>query len=110
MRNLQNQPQTYYNWKNQKQQTGNLNPKKHGPRKRKINNQKLKQHLKEHPDAYLKEIAKQFNTSTPAICKKLKKLKITRKKNHSPIAKNPRKKTNLFRALIQNSRSKPCLC
>ena len=88
-------PQTYYNWKNQKQKTGTLQPKKHGPRKRKIDNQKLEQQLKEHPDTYLKEIAQQFNASTPAICKKLKNLKITRKKKFSPTAKNqkPNEKT-----------------
>jgi len=89
-------PQTYYNWKAQKQKTGNLQPKKHGTRKRKIDNQKLRQCIEEHPDTYLKEIAKQFNVSTPANCKKLKTLKITRKKKHSPTAKNPLKNDKNF--------------
>ena len=88
--------QTYHNWQNQKQKTNNLKPKKHSPRKRKIDPQKLQQYLQQHPNAYLKEIAKQFNTSTPAVCKKLNKLKITRKKKLSPTAKNFPKNEQTF--------------
>jgi transposase len=72
--------QTYCNWLTQKQKTGNLNPKKHSTRKRKIDPQKLKQYIEEHPDAYLKELAQNFNVKTSSIHVALIKLKITRKK------------------------------
>jgi len=66
------------------------------PQKRKINNQKLQQHLQQHPDTHLKETTKQLNTSTPTVCKKLKKLKITRKKKFPPTAKNLPKNEQTF--------------
>jgi transposase len=81
-------PQTYYNWLNLKNTTGTLNAHKTQTRNRKINPQKLRQLIEENPDAYLKEIAKHFNCSAPAIHKKLSKLKITRKKNQSHTPKN----------------------
>jgi len=80
--------QTYCNWLSQKHQTGNLNPKKHGPRKRKIDPKQLRQYIEKHPDAYLKELAEQFNVKTSSMHVALTKLKITRKKNHSHTAKN----------------------
>jgi transposase len=78
---------TYHNWQAQKQKIGNLQPKKHGPRKRKIDPQQLKQYITQHPDAYLKEIATQFNCKTSSMHNALVKLKITRKKKFSPTAK-----------------------
>jgi len=39
------------------------------------------EHVKNHPDDYLREIAVVFNCSDTAIRKALKKLKITRKKD-----------------------------
>ena len=71
---------TYHNWANLQQQTGTLQPKKHGPRKRKIDPQKLKQYIEQHPDAYLKEIATHFNCKSSSVHVALAKLKITRKK------------------------------
>jgi len=81
---------TYNYWTAQKQKTGNLKPKKHGPRKRKIDPQKLEQYIKEHPDAYLKEMAKHFNCKPSSMHNALVKQKITRKKKFSPTAKNHR--------------------
>jgi len=80
---------TYNYWAAQKQKTGNLKPKKHGTRKRKIDPQKLRQYVEQHPDAYLKELAEQFNCQTSSMHNALVKLKITRKKKFSPTAKNP---------------------
>ena len=84
-------PQTYYNWLELKNKTGTLNCRKVETRTRKIDPQKLRQLLKEKPDAYLYELAKHFNTSPPATHKKLVNLKITRKKNLSPMLKNQKK-------------------
>jgi transposase len=72
---------TYNYWAAQKQKTGNLKPKKHGPRKRKIDPQKLEQYIKEHPDAYLKELAQQFNCKPSSMYNALVKRGLTRKKS-----------------------------
>jgi len=82
---------TYHYWVKLKQQTGSLQPKKTLTRKRKIDPQKLKQYVEEHPDAYLKELAQHFNVKTSSMHVALTKLKITRKKNHLPTAKNQKK-------------------
>ncbi|MDR1992595.1 MAG: transposase [Nitrososphaerota archaeon] len=71
---------TYHNWTNLQQQTDSLQPKKTPTRKRKIDKQKLRQYIEEHPDAYLKELAQHFNVKTSSIHNALVKLKITRKK------------------------------
>ncbi|MDR0461487.1 MAG: transposase [Nitrososphaerota archaeon] len=55
---------TYNNWTNQKQKAGNLKPKKHSRRKRKIDPKQLEQYVTEHPDACLKELAEHFNCKT----------------------------------------------
>ena len=47
---------------------------------KKIDPDKLKEYVRAHPDAYLREIAKDFNCTEGAIRKALKRLKITRKK------------------------------
>jgi predicted HTH transcriptional regulator len=50
--------------------------------------QKLCQYIEEHPDACLKELAKQFNCKTSSMHNAIVKLKIARKKNHLPAVKN----------------------
>jgi transposase len=83
---------TYQNWTVQKRKNGNLKPKKHGPRKRKIGPNQLEQYVKEHPDAYLKEMAEHFNCKPFSMHNALVKQKITRKKKFSPTAKSLLKK------------------
>lgn len=64
----------------QLEKEGNLEKKPlHRPYK-KINPEKLKAYVAEHPDAYQKEIAKEFGCSATAIYLAMKRLKITRKK------------------------------
>jgi len=75
-------PTTLQSWKNQLKETGKLEPKPHGERRRKIDPDRLKDYLKKHPDAFLKEMAEEFGCSDVAILKALKRLKISRKKNH----------------------------
>ncbi len=69
---------TYYEWVELLETTGSLNASE---RKGKIDMEKLELAIKEKPDAYLRELAAQFGVSTTAIHKKLKKHKITYKKN-----------------------------
>jgi len=73
---------TLQNWKNQLNRTGSLEPLKRKPTWRKISPDALEEYVKQHPDAFLKEIAEVFGCSDVAIFKALKRLKYTRKKNH----------------------------
>ena len=59
---------------------------------KKIHPEKLIKYIEEHPDAYLVEIAQEFNCSECAIRKALKKLNITRKKRRLHTKNNVRKK------------------
>lgn len=58
----------------------------------KIDNDKLKKYIEEHPDHYLREIAKEFGSTLQAIFYACKRLKITLKKRH-PITKKEMKKS-----------------
>jgi transposase len=83
--------ETYYQWK-EKLEDGYYETKTVRERKRKINKNELKQMVAENPDAFLRELGDKFNCCTEsAVFYALKKLNITRKKNASPIAKNPKK-------------------
>ena len=74
---------TLQKWKSQLKETGNLEPKKRKETWRKIEPSKLKEYVEQHPDDYLSEIAKEFGCSDVAVIKALRRLKITRKKNHT---------------------------
>ena len=74
---------TIWKWKTQLKETGTLVPKKRKATWRKIDPDKLRKYIEEHPDAYQHEIATAFGVRLYAIQKALKRLCITRKKNHS---------------------------
>ena len=80
-------PETYYIWK-EKLKEGYYEIKIKRERKRKIDKEALKQAVAERPDAYLKELAEQFNCTAVAVFYALEKLKITLKKRPLPIMKN----------------------
>ena len=73
---------TLQEWKSQLKETGTLAPKKRKETWRKIKPKKLKRYVEENPDAYLREIAAVFGCTIHAIETALKRLKISRKKNH----------------------------
>ena len=80
-------PSTLQKWKSQLKETGSLEPKKRRDTWRKIYPSRLKMYLEQHPDAYLKEMAEEFDCSAFAIAKAIQRLNITRKKNY-PIQRN----------------------
>ena len=67
-------------WKSQLKNTGKLEAKKRKETWRKIEPGRLREYVKEHPDAYLREIAEVFGCSDTAIIYALRRLKISRKK------------------------------
>ena len=83
---------TLIRWIN-KEKEGTLGEVKIRDRKpKKIHPEKLVEYIKINPDAYLSEIADDFNCSTTAVLKALKKLNITRKKRQLHIKNNVVKK------------------
>lgn len=71
---------TVYNWL----ERDDLSPKKHGLRRRKLDKERLRCHVQEHPDMLLRERAELFNVSIPGLSIALKTMNI-RKKNNSDI-------------------------
>lgn len=72
---------TIYLWIRQRQSRGTIKPKLRGKYKaRLLDDAKLSEHVKNHPDATLVEMAKVFSVSHVAIWKALRRLKITHKK------------------------------
>ena len=63
-------------------QTGTLAPKASWGQWRKLDPQKLQVHVKEHPDATLKELQSVFGVSHHAVWVRLRKLGFTIKKTH----------------------------
>jgi transposase len=74
-------PSQVSRWRKLHEETGSLEPKYRKTRKRKIDLQKLQQAIERKPDAYLSELAKQFDCTESAIHYALKRLKITLKKD-----------------------------
>ena len=76
-------PSTLQEWKSRLKETGDLETKKRRETWRKINPEALQRHVESHPDEYLRETAAAFNCTINAIDKALKRLQISRKKNHN---------------------------
>lgn len=77
-------------WRKKYKETGEV--KDAAPRRtfKKLDPEKLKDYVEEHPDAYLKEIGAEFSCSGTAVSKALKRLGITRKKRRNGIASKGR--------------------
>ena len=80
-------PETYYQW-GKKLENGYYETKPKRERLRKIDKELLKQAVQKKPDAYLYELAQQFDCTPQAVFLMLKKLKITLKKRPLPTAKS----------------------
>ena len=74
---------TLYNWLHR----DDLTPKRHGSRRRKIDKRTLAAHVRDFPDALLRERAEHFNVNPSSIYRALKRLQIT-KKNDTLQAEN----------------------
>ena len=81
---------TIWNWISRKNK-GILQAKKYEVSPRKIDNDSLIQYIKNHPDAYLREIAEEFKVDPSAIFYACKRLKITLKKRQKTTKSATRK-------------------
>ena len=67
--------QTLYNWL----KAEDLRPKRHGPRHRKLDRVALAAHVRDYPDALLRERAVHFGVRINAIWYALKQMKVSKK-------------------------------
>jgi transposase len=78
---------TIYRWISRKNEKGHVEPLRRPYVYKKIDDQKLIEYVKTHPDHFLIEIAEHFGLTLQAIFYALKRLKISRKKRPRSIAK-----------------------
>lgn len=83
---------TIQKWEKQLKETGNLEKKELHRSYRKIDPEKLKAYVAEHPDAYQSEMAEAFGCSESGIQNALERHKITRKKRQLATRSRTRKK------------------
>ena len=79
-------------WEQLLEETGDLEKKELHRVFRKIDPEKLKMYVEEHPDAYQSEMAKAFGCSESGIRDALARYKITRKKRQHATGNRIRKK------------------
>jgi len=72
---------TIKEWEKLEKETGCLEKRTLDRKFKKIDPQKLHAYIKSNPDAFLREIAEEFNCTDVAIFKAFKRLNISRKKN-----------------------------
>ena len=70
-------------WEKKLREEGTLEKKPLNRKPRKLDPERLKAYIKAHPDAYLREIAEEFNCCETAVTYALRRLKITRKKRRN---------------------------
>ena len=97
-------------WEKRSKEKGDLKPKIPERPFKKIDPEKLKIYVEEHPDAYQNEIAKAFKCSPEAVRKALKRLKITRKKDKQIERTKTGKSRRIHRKNSFYSFRKYCLC
>ena len=83
---------TIQKWEKQLKETGDLGKKELHRGFRKIDPEKLRAYVAEHPDAYQSEMAEAFGCSESGIRDALRRNKITRKKRQPDIKNKTRKK------------------
>lgn len=83
---------TINKWRRKYEQTGEIKNTPMRRKPKKLPPEELRAYVKEHPDAYLKEIGEVFGCSDTAVQKALKRLNITRKKRVSGTRSKNRSK------------------
>jgi transposase len=70
-------------WEKKLREEGTIEKKPLNRQPRKLDSERLKAYIEAHPDAYLREIAAEFNCCETAVTYALRRLKITRKKRQN---------------------------
>ena len=87
--------QTIYSWLEIQASTGGVAIQRKSKAPSKIQAEVLEAYIDKNPDAYLYEIGKEFDVSASGVLRALKRLKISRKKNHAISGKERSKKTSV---------------
>ena len=93
---------TIYGWLKLKEKTGKLNHQAKGTKPRKVDRDRLKNYLNDHPAAYLTEIASEFDCHPTAIHYALKTMGYTRKKKSCTYYEQDPKKVDMFLKELSN--------
>ena len=101
---------TIQRWEKRLKETGDLEKKELHRSFRKIDPEKLKKYVKEHPDAYQSEMAEVFGCSESGIRYALKRYGITRKKDNLLSGAKSRKSSSVQGTNKGHTRRKDCLC
>jgi transposase len=72
---------TVFRWLRLEKKTGTLSPKKRTSFRQKLDPEKLKEHVDQHPDHTIAEIAHALKVAKTTVFNWLRRLKITRKKS-----------------------------
>jgi transposase len=88
---------TIFKWKKKLLETGNLDRGPLNRKPRKLNRERLREYVKEHPDAYLREMAKEFGVGKTCIASALKEMGITIKKKRGVTRKGTRESVRSMR-------------
>lgn len=83
---------TVQSWRQRFEETGDLSDKPLNRGFKKIDPDKLRAYVKDHPDATQQEIADEFGCCNQAVSKALRRLDITRKKKRAATKSKIRKK------------------
>ncbi len=101
---------TIQEWEKQLKETGSLEKKELHRSFRKIDPEKLRAYVAEHPDAYQSEMAAALGCSESGIRDALKRYKITRKKDDQLPGAGSRKSSSVSGRDQGYSARKDCLC
>ena len=97
-------------WEKRLKETGDLGKKELHRSFRKIDPEKLRAYVSEHPDAYQSEMAEAFGCSESGIRDALRRNKITRKKDDPLPGAKSAKSSGVSRADSGCAARKDCLC
>jgi transposase len=81
---------TISRWKKLLRENGNLERVPFDRKARKLDMEELRRYVEKYPDAYLKEMAKEFAVSIGCVYKALGRMKITLKKRRNPTKSGKR--------------------
>ena len=101
---------TIQEWEKRLKETGNLEKDELHRSFRKIDPEKLKAYVEEHPDAYQSEMAEAFGCSESGIHDALRRHNITRKKDNAVSGAGQGKSSSVSGTNQGRAARKDCLC
>jgi len=98
---------TVNNWAQRLKETGSLENRKPQGAHKKLDPEKLRAYVAEHPDAYLAEIGEAFGCCGSAVCRVLARLGITRKKKSKRFSEQNPERVAEYLAELEKVSGRP---